>query len=485
MFLAVCLAACSGGSAPQPAAQAPVAHGFISADEPRAVRVAQDILAEHGNAVDAAVALGLTLAVTLPSRAGLGGGGACLVRQAYRVNTSLFGMRHPTPPPPTETLEFLPRAPRAGATVGMPGLARGLYALYARYGKLHWQRLVAPAENLARFGMPVSRALMRDIAAAQAPITGPDGKPLSEGESLTQPDLANAFAALRMHGADGLYQGELAAAIAAGSGGAIDTAALRHYAPVWAKPTGIAFGDDRLYFTPGPGGSMASRLWQAVNGTEGTSLYTRVVRTITGGPDADPKSTGRRDLAVAEAAARLVPASPAAAAAPRPDAATGFVVIDGEGAVVACSLTMGGRFGAGRAFGRTGVLESLPVSSSGSDGLSGAAMLRVNENSGKLFDAFAAGADGGAEALVETALGVLRGGQSLDDALATPRLYAAGPGVIRAEKGAALPPGQTAEAAAIGAVNAVICPDGLPAAEPDCTVRTDPRGFGVTAAISR
>jgi len=229
---------------------------------------------------------------------------------------------------------------------------------------------------------------------------------------------------------------------------------------------------------------MAGRVWQAVNGTAGSSFYTRVVRTITGGPDNDPKSAGRRDRAVAEAAARLASAPPASVA-PRADAATGFIVIDGEGAVVACSLTMGARFGAGRAFGRTGILESLPVPGGGSDGLSGAAMLRVNENSGKLFDAFAAGAEGGAQALVETALGVLRGGQSLDDALAAPRLYAAGPGAIRAEKGAASPPGQAAETASIGAVNAIICPDGLPAAEPDCIVRTDPRGFGVTAAIRR
>ena len=126
--------------------------GGAVADEPRAARVAADMLSAGGTAADAAVALYFTLSVTLPSVASLGGGGVCVVYDG-KANRG-------------QILDFMPRQPAGGGPIAVPVAARGMFALYAQYGKLRWEQLIGPAETLARFGGPVSRALAADLLAA-------------------------------------------------------------------------------------------------------------------------------------------------------------------------------------------------------------------------------------------------------------------------------------------------------------------------------
>ena len=119
--------------------------GGVVADEPKAVQVGREILSSGGSAADAAVATYFALSVTLPSSAGLGGGGVCMVYDPARKNDP-------------EVLDFVARAPRSIPSTavrpsGIPGNARGFFALYSKYGRLRWSSLVAPAENLARFGI--------------------------------------------------------------------------------------------------------------------------------------------------------------------------------------------------------------------------------------------------------------------------------------------------------------------------------------------
>ncbi|MBV8589522.1 MAG: gamma-glutamyltransferase, partial [Acetobacteraceae bacterium] len=122
------------------------------------------MLSRGGDAADAAVAIGFALGVTLPSRAGLGGGGACL---AYNPASDSVNKGLP------EAVLFLP-----GATSGaggdrpaaIPMVARGLFALHARYGRRPFETLISPAEQLARFGVPASRALVRDFQVVAAPL---------------------------------------------------------------------------------------------------------------------------------------------------------------------------------------------------------------------------------------------------------------------------------------------------------------------------
>ena len=88
----------------------------VASDEPRASAVAFEILKSGGTAADAAVALAFTLAVTHPSAAGLGGGGACLVYSGHDHTI--------------ESLDFLPRTAGPGGTVAVPGTAAGLDQLH-------------------------------------------------------------------------------------------------------------------------------------------------------------------------------------------------------------------------------------------------------------------------------------------------------------------------------------------------------------------
>ena len=128
----------------------PMRGGIIVADEPQAVLIARDILYSGGSAADAAAALGFGLSVTLQSSAGLGGGGICLVYDSKTTRTEILDFK----PQPA-----IGRQISARWQVSVPTLARGLFALHAKYGRLSWQQIVMPAENLVRFDNKVSRAL--------------------------------------------------------------------------------------------------------------------------------------------------------------------------------------------------------------------------------------------------------------------------------------------------------------------------------------
>src|SRR5471030_155563 len=95
--------------------------------------------------------MALMLTVSLPSRAGLMGGGVCLVRDADSAGV--------------DAIQFLPQAV-PGSAVEIPGMVRGIAALQARYGQLDWRQVVVGVERMAGNGVPVSAQLTADAAAA-------------------------------------------------------------------------------------------------------------------------------------------------------------------------------------------------------------------------------------------------------------------------------------------------------------------------------
>jgi gamma-glutamyltranspeptidase/glutathione hydrolase len=323
--------------------------GGVVADEPRAALAGRDVLSTGGNAADAAVAVALTLAVTYPSRAGLGGGGACI---AYSPNTD--GQARGIP----EAVIFTPVAPtgqgaNADRPAAVPMLARGLFLLHARYGNQPFETLVASAENMARTGVPASRALVKDLTLVSGPLLADpaargvfslNGVPLAEGQILRQPDLAGTLAQIRTAGVGDLYQGALARRVESASvqiGGPIQLSDLRGALPRLAAPLIRDFRRDKVAFLPPPadGGLAAEAAFDVLA--------------------SNPDNLGvaeARSLAVA-ARYRLGGATPEAVLA-APDlpaggptlfpASTSFVTVDRVGNAVACALTLDNLFGTGR-----------------------------------------------------------------------------------------------------------------------------------------
>ncbi len=334
-----------------------VLSGFIGgavADEPRAALAARQVLATGGNAADAAVALGFMLAVTLPSRASLGGGGACI---AYQPDTDSPDKGVP------QAVMFMAGAPAAGGgdrPAAVPMLVRGLYLLSAHYGTRNFSALMAPAEQAARFGIPVSRALALDLAPVAGPLTAdptaqavfaPNGTPLTEGGTLLQTDLAGTLAQIASVGAGDMYQGLLAHKLVdamAAAGGPVSVDDLRLSRPALVAPIIEEAGNDQVTFLPLP----------ADGGLAAAAAF-RVLRH-------DPSAIQAAGEASEAAAARfraqggsadaILAASGAVAALPLLPASTNFAVMDGKGGAVACALTNNNLFGTGRIAPGTGIL---------------------------------------------------------------------------------------------------------------------------------
>jgi len=423
--------------------------GEVVADEPRAALAGKEVLSSGGNAADAAVAIGLSLAVTLPSRAGLGGGGACV---AYGASPN--GLAKGVP----EAIMFVSPASRSlGAgdrPAAVPMLARGMFVLHVRYGKLGFDTLINKAEQLAQVGVPVSRALARDLVLVAGPLFadpaaratfGSGGVPLTEGQRMLQPDLAATLAQMRIAGVGDLYLGVLARRIEQASPSAgvpIGLADLRAALATIVQPVVVPFGDDKVAFPPTDGGLAAAAALMALN-SQSADTQTAFLRSLaaaarwrSGGANSDQVLNG--DL-VAPTTVPLYPAS------------TTFATLDPEGNAVACALTMNNLFGTGRIVPGFGFLAAASPATVTPPLLSAGVAWSPRKNAFHV----AAGGSGQAGAALAAAFALsssLHSGQPMQ----TP------------------PPDP-------GRANVISCGRYLPGSESDCSAVTDPREAGLAA----
>ena len=195
-----------------------------------------EILNKGGNAIDAAVAVGFSLAVTLPRAGNLGGGGFMLVylkesdeifyidyRSKSPLNSNLeniFDIINNTGKPYVtvpkdfdyDLFDVLDEGYKASA---LPGTVAGLLDAHSRFGKLTLKEVLTPVIKQASDGIVVSYDLHKAIESTPRLLKDPESKriyfknnkPIKENSILKLPDLAQTISLIAENGKDGFYKG--------------------------------------------------------------------------------------------------------------------------------------------------------------------------------------------------------------------------------------------------------------------------------------
>jgi gamma-glutamyltranspeptidase/glutathione hydrolase len=379
-------------------------HGMVAATSGIASQVGVDIMKKGGNAVDAAVAVALAMAVTWPAAGNLGGGGFMLIRMSDGTS---------------EAIDYRERAPLAAArdmyldakgdvikgastdgykAIGVPGTVAGLMLVHKRHGKLKWSELVEPARKLAAEGFIVSPFLdgvLHDPETLKKIEPWPEsrriffrnGRIYTMGERFKQPELAATLARIQVDPRD-FYDGVTARRIVAdvrAHGGLITMQDLHDYKPAIREPLhGSYRGHDFNVMPPPSSGGIAiiemlrmletydvaAAGWQSARYLH---LITEVMRRafadraeFLGDPDfvklpvaaltSKPFADERRrtiDLDRASTSSEVRAGDPVPFE--KPDT-THFSIVDGEGNMVSNTYTLNDWFGSGVTAKGTGVL---------------------------------------------------------------------------------------------------------------------------------
>lgn len=267
--------------------------GMVVSQERLASQIGADILARGGNAVDAAVATGFALAVTLPQAGNLGGGGFMLIYLAEEKRVVAVDYREVAPAAAHANL-FLDaegnvdqrKARFSHQSAGVPGTVAGLVEVQKKYGKLRLKEVLKPAIRLADKGFIVDYPLAYSLQRAEARLKThkasrdyffkPDGSALHAGELWLQKDLANTLNNIARHGRGGFYRGEVADLIVAEMqrhGGLISHQDLQSYRVVEREAVSGNYRGYHIASMPPPS-SGGVHLIQMLNILEGWDLET-------------------------------------------------------------------------------------------------------------------------------------------------------------------------------------------------------------------
>jgi gamma-glutamyltranspeptidase/glutathione hydrolase len=215
LFLACCVLQAADVSFPKAA---------IASVNPLATRAGIQALEKGGNAIDAAIAVGLTLGVVDGHNSGIGGGCFFVIHAADGTITCIDG-REMAGAAASRDMYVIngkldDEASKTGALAsGVPGYLKACAAAQTKHGKLKLADVLLPAAEIAEKGFPIDEVYARKLAATSAKLAKfpssaaiflKDGKPLEKGQMLVQTDLAATYRAIAEKGVEWFYEGEFA-----------------------------------------------------------------------------------------------------------------------------------------------------------------------------------------------------------------------------------------------------------------------------------
>ncbi|MBL7857520.1 MAG: gamma-glutamyltransferase [Cyclobacteriaceae bacterium] len=255
---------------------------MVVSAHPLASRAGSEILQKGGNAIDAAIATQLVLAVVHPSAGNVGGGGFMVVRlndgSAYTLD-----YRETAPSGATtnmylgETGEVIKGLSETGHLAsGVPGTVAGLAEAHKKFGKLPWKELVQPAIDLAMDGFILTEHeaeglnyIQEDLEKFNSILPNHLMNAWKAGDSIRHTDLGYALERIRDNGRAGFYEGKTADLIVEEmkrGNGLITHEDLQAYQAIWREPITGEYKNYKIISMPPPssGGIALIQLLKSV-----------------------------------------------------------------------------------------------------------------------------------------------------------------------------------------------------------------------------
>ena len=377
-------------------------HDAVASAQPFATKAGMQVLAEGGNAFDAAVAVSAALAVVEPYSSGIGGGGFWLLHDAKTGKDVMVDGREYAPAAATATMyqdkngSVIPGASLNGPlSAGIPGEVAALAYINRHYGKLSLAQDLAPAIKLARDGFPLDRMFhamlqSREQKLKQWPAAWKvfylDGQVPPSGYVLKQPNLARTLELIARHGPAAFYTGKLAEEMVnavRANGGIWSLADLRDYQVKLRAPLSGEYRGMRIV-TVSPPSSGGIVMLEALNILSGYDLAAdsalmqkhliieamrfayRDRAEYLGDPDfvkmplarllSPYYAAGLRTAILPDRATPSSDLAPVTAEAPESRHTTSIAVMDKDGDMVGATFTVNFRFGSGFMPPHTGVI---------------------------------------------------------------------------------------------------------------------------------
>ena len=247
--------------------------GMVVSQNQASSDIGVEILNMGGNAIDAAVAVGFSLAITLPRAGNLGGGGFMLVYLNDEKKTIAVDFRSAAPKKLSKK-DFLylknnyDKRRYGYKASGVPGTVAGLLQTHDRYGKLPLKKILLPVIRQAQKGIVVSYDLNQAIGSADQisldneskNIYYKNGSPIKEHFLMKRPDFAWTLSEIARNGEEAFYTGSIAKKIVQAmqeNDGYISVKDLQEYEPRFAEPIKTTYRNHQIFAHPPPAGGAA------------------------------------------------------------------------------------------------------------------------------------------------------------------------------------------------------------------------------------